>query len=276
MRFVAPLIVCALFAACGGCTPVLKMAAPSNLRNWEQDQAVLPYVEFRGNQIVAHNVRYCRYFDEDDFVVEYEDRAYNLSDLRGVDFFMTPCKDTPRLAHTMISFEFAPPDAPPQYLAVSIEIRKEKGETYAAWKGSARQYELMYVLADERDVVQLRTNHRGEDVYLYHTTATPAQTQMLLVDILSRTNQLASKPEFYETFRNNCTTNLVDHINRIHPQRLRYDYRVLLPGYSDQLAFDEGLIVPQGTFEETKTKAYLNGRALTAANREDFSQAIRR
>jgi hypothetical protein len=176
----------------------------------------------------------------------------------------------------MISFEFRPPDAPPRYLAVSIEIRKEKGETYAAWKGSARQYELMYVLADERDVVELRTNHRGEDVYLYHSTATPEQAQLLLVDVLARTNQLASRPEFYETFTNNCTTNLVDHINRIHPQRLKYDYRVLLPGYSDHLAFDEGLIVPQGTFEETKLKAYLNGKALTAANREDFSQAIRR
>jgi hypothetical protein len=275
MRLAAILLCCAQLAA-AGCTTVMKMAAPSNLRNWEPDQAVLPYAEFHGNQVVAHNVRYCRYFDEDDFVVEYEDRTYNLSDLRGVDFFMIPFKDTPRLAHTMISFAFQPTEGPPQYLAVSIEIRKEKGETYAAWKGSARQYELMYVLADERDVVELRTNHRGEDVYLYHSTATPEQAQMLLVDVLERTNQLASKPEFYETFRNNCTTNLVDHINRIHPERLKYDYRVLLPGYSDQLAFDEGLIVPQGTFEETKLKAYINGKALTAANREDFSQVIRR
>jgi hypothetical protein len=254
----------------------MKMAAPSNLRHWEPDQAALPYAEFHGNQIVAHNVRYCRYFDEDDFVVEYEDRAYNLSDLRGIDFFMIPFKDTPRLAHTMISFEFAPADAQPQYLAVSIEIRKEQGETYAAWKGSARQYELMYVLADERDVVQLRTNHRGEDVYLYHSTATPEQAQLLLVDVLARTNQLASRPEFYGTLTNNCTTNLVDHINRIHPQRLTYDYRVLLPGYSDRLAYDEGLIERHGTFEETKIAAYVNGKALLAANRQDFSQAIRR
>jgi hypothetical protein len=275
MRPVARLLCCAILAATG-CAPLLKMAAPSNLRNWEPDQAVLPYAEFRGNQIVAHNVRYCRYFDEDDFVVEYEDRTYDLSDLRGVDFFMAPFKGTPRLAHTMISFEFAPPNAPPQYLAVSIEIRKEKGETYAAWKGSARQYELMYVLADERDVVQLRTNQRGEDVYFYRTTATPQQAQMMFVDVMARTNQLASRPEFYDTFRNNCTTNLVDHINRIHPERLKYDYRVLLPGYSDQLAYDEGLIVPHGTFEETKVNAYLNGKALLAANREDFSQAIRR
>ena len=99
---------------------------------------------------------------------------------------------------------------------------------------------------------------------------------MLLVDVLARTNELASRPEFYDTLTNNCTTNLVRHINRIQPNRLAYDYRVLLPGYSDQLAYDEGLIERHGTFEETKAAAYLNARALAAAGREDFSQAIRR
>jgi hypothetical protein len=270
------LIYLCLLTALTGCTSVGKMVAPSNVRTWEPDQAQLSYAEFRGNQIVAHNVRNCHYFDADTFVVNYEDRVYNLNDVRAVDFFMAPFAGMPRLAHTMLSFEFAPPGKPPEYLAVSIEIRKEQGETYSAWKGSARQYELMYVLADERDVVQLRTNHRGEDVYRYRTTATPEQARLLLVDVLARTNELASRPEFYDTFRNNCTTNLVRHVNRIQPSRLPYDYRVLLPGYSDQLAFDEGLIEPHGTFEETKLQAYLNVRAVAAANRDDFSQAIRR
>lgn len=269
------LLVCAL-AATAGCSTASKMLAPSNVRAWEADQAVLPYVEFRGNQLVVHNVRYCRYFDQETFVVEHENRTYDLNHLRAVDFFMVPFENMPRLAHTMLSFEFAPPDGPPRHLAVSIEIRKEQGETYAAWKGSARQYELMYVLADERDVVQLRTNHRGEQVYRYRTTASPEQARLLLVDVSARANQLASRPEFYDTLTNNCTTNLVDHINRIQPQRVKYDYRVLLPGYSDRLAYDEGLIEPHGTFEETKAAAYVNPRALVAANREDFSQAIRR
>lgn len=274
MRVVALLLP--LLAALAGCTTIAKMAAPSNVRSWEADQAVLPFCEFRGSQIIAHNVRYCRYFDQDTFVVDYQDRTYDLSQLQAVDFFMVPFDNMPRLAHTMLSFEFAQPDGPPEYLAVSIEIRKEQGETYAAWKGSARQYELMYVLADERDVVQLRTNHRGEAVYRYRTTATPEQARMLLVDVLARTNELASRPEFYDTLANNCTTNVVRHINRLHPNRVKYDYRVLLPGYSDKLAYDEGLIVRQGSFDQTKARAYINVRALAAAGRDDFSQAIRR
>jgi hypothetical protein len=275
MRTYALMFVLAWIAA-AGCAPLSKMIAPSNVRDWEPDQAELPYAEFVGGQIVVHNVRNCRYFDDGTYVVGYQDRTYNLAELQRVDFLIAPFAGMPRLAHTLLSFEFRPPNGPPQHLACSIEIRKEKGETYAAWKGSARQYELMYVMADERDVVELRTNFRGEDVYLYRTTAQPDQAKMLLVDVLGRANELASRPEFYDTITNNCTTNLVRHINRIKPNRLTYDYRVLLPGYSDKLAYDEGLIERRGSFEETKTAAYLNAKALAAAGRTDFSQVIRR
>lgn len=259
-----------------GCQGVAKLAAPSNTRNWSPDQAVLPYVEFHGEEVTVHNVRYCRYFGEETYVVEHEDREYDLNDLRGVDFFMVPFDNMPAIAHTMLSFEFRPPGGPTDRLAVSVEVRKEQGETYAAWKGSARQYELMYVLADERDVVGVRTNHRGENVYLYHTTATPEQARRLLVDVLGRTNELASRPEFYNTFSNNCTTNIARHINRISPNRIHYDYRLLLPGYSDKLAYDEGLIERHGTFEETKARAYVTPKAHLIAEREDFSALIRR
>lgn len=273
MRKLAVLLVVATLA---GCTPVGKMIAPSNLRDWEPDQAVLPYAEFRGGQVVVHNVRNCRYLGPNDYVLAHEDRTYNLADLRHVDFLVAPFTGMPQVAHTMLSFEFDPPGRPPEYLACSIEIRKERGETYAAWKGSARQYELMYVLADERDVIEVRTNHRGEDVYLYRTNATPAQAQLLLIDVLMRANELASRPEFYDTLTNNCTTNLVRHVNRIHAERLALDYRLLLNGYSDRLAFDKGLLVAHGTFEETRAAAHVTPRAVAAAGGPKFSELIRR
>jgi len=265
-----------LLLALAGCQGVRKMVAPSNVRNWSPDQRVLPYAEFHGSEVTVHNIRNCKYFDEDVYVVNHDDRSYNLSDLKAVDFFMVPFEDMPSLAHTMLSFEFRPPQADPQYLAVSVEIRKEKGESFAVWKGSARQYELTYVVADERDVVQLRTNQRGEQVYRYRTTATPEMSRRLLVDVLGRVNELASRPEFYDTVTNNCTTNIVRHINRIKPDRIHYDVRILLPGYSDKLAYDQGLIEPHGTFEQTKARALINPLALAAAGRDDFSQAIRR
>jgi len=270
-RFVLLLLV----SSCG-CHGISKIAAPSNVRNWSPDQAILPYAQWHGNRVTVHNVRHCRYFSDHSYVVNHFDKTYDLADLHSVDYFVVPFESMPAIAHTMLSFEFRPATGPPQWLAASVEIRKEVGEEYAAWKGSARQYELMYVLADERDVVEVRANQRKEDVYRYRTTATPEQARLLLTDVLGRANELASQPEFYNTITNNCTTNIARHINRISPRRLRYDYHVLLPGYSDKLAYEEGLILRQGTFLETKAKAYVTTKARLFAEREEFSELIRK
>jgi hypothetical protein len=259
-----------------GCKSVEKMVAPSNYRSWTPDQAVLPHAEFHGDKITVRNIRYCKYLEPDTYVVDYYDKTYDISQLQSVDFFMIPFKMAPTLAHTMLSFEFAGENGETDHLAVSVEIRKEEGEVYYPWMGSARQYEIMYVVADERDVVQLRAVHRGEDVYRYRTTATPEQAQLLFVDVMHRTNELATHPEFYDTITNNCTTNIVRHVNRLQANRLVYDWRVLLPGYSDNLAYDQGLIERHGTFEDTRAGAHLNAKALQVAGLEDFSNLIRR
>jgi hypothetical protein len=240
------------------------------------EQALLPEAEIHDQQVTIRNVRSCQYFASDVYLVDYYDKTVDLNGVRGVDFIVVPFAGFPALAHTMISFEILQPDGKSDYLTVSVETRKEKHEQYNPVKGSARQYELMYVLADERDVLQLRTNFNREEVFLYHTMATPAAARMLLVDVLGRVNQIAKQPEFYDTLTNNCTSNIVAHVNRIKPNRIMTDVRVLLPGYSDQLAYDEGLIERHGTFLETRQRAYINPRAQLYAGREDFSAMIRR
>lgn len=259
-----------------GCRSVEKSIRPSHFRDWTPEQALLPKAETHGNQVTIRNVRNCQYFANDVYLVDYYDKTIDLGAVRGVDFIVVPFAALPTLAHTMISFEIAGPDGRSEYLAVSVEVRKEKNEQYNPLKGSARQYELIYVLADERDVIQYRTNYNNEQVFLYHTVATPETARRLLVDVLGRVNQIAARPEFYDTLTNNCTTNLVAHLTRIKPNRTLADVRVLLPGYSDSLAYDEGLIVRNGTFLETKQRAYVNPLAQRYAGREDFSELIRR
>lgn len=265
-----------LFGVAVGCRSVEKRLAPSNFRDWAPEQAVPPTAEFQGNRVTIRNVRNCQYFANDVYLVDYYEKSFDLASVRGVDFVIVPFAEMPAFAHTLVSFEIAGPNGKSDYLAVSVEVRKERDEEYNTLKGSARQYELMYVVADERDVIQQRTNFRGEDVYLYHTTATPEAARLLLVDILGRVNQLAKTPEFYDTLTNNCTSNIVRHINRIKPNRIVADFRVLLPGYADELAYDEGLLVRRGTFLETKRQAYINPPAQRYAGREDFSELIRR
>jgi hypothetical protein len=161
------------------------------------------------------------------------------------------------------------------YLGVSAEIRVERGESYSAALGLARQFELTYVLADERDLLPVRVKHRKADVYIYRTTATPQQSQAMFKDVMARVNQLAQTPEFYDTLSNNCTTNIVRHVNALRPDRVPYDARVLLPGYADQLAYELGLLDNRLPFKEMKRRAWANERIVKYENSPDFSARIR-
>lgn len=248
-----------------------KAISPSNYRAWIPAQSVLPTAELQGDVLTVRNVRNCQYLNADDYVVRYYDRSFDLRQLKTIDFVTVPFQDTPTLAHTMLTFGFGDQD----YLAVSVEARYEQGETYSPLKGALRQYELIYVLADERDVIVLRAKHRKDDVYLYRTRATPELARALLLDVLARVNKLAVQPEFYDAMSNNCTTNIVAHINRVQPGRVPLDIGVLLPGYADRLAYDLGLLDTRLPFEKLKKQAKIDHVAARYGDDPDFSRRIR-
>ena len=250
----------------------LPLPRPSNDRDWVADQALVPTAQFQGNRMTVCNIRNCDYRTADDYTVHYYDKTFELDEVDSVDFIVVPFKDMPSLAHTMLSFGFAGRD----YLAVSVEIRREKGESYDPVRGALAQYEIMYVVGDERDLIGLRANHRMDDVYVYPTRATPEQARSLLVDVMRRVNKLAVEPEFYDTLANNCTTNLRGHVNQLLPDRVPYDYRVLLPGLSDRLAYDLGLLDTDAPFEQTRDRARVNYLAYVHRDDPDFSAKIRR
>ncbi len=251
--------------------PFLKTLVPSNDRDWATDQAVLPTAEFNGRQVTVRNIRNIRYRTIDDFDVHYYDRTFDLDRITSVDFIVVPFNDTPGIAHTMLSFGFDHRD----YIGLSVEIRKERGEKYSPIKGFFRQYELMYVLADERDLILKNCLQWRANVYIYRTKAGPDQARKLFVDVLNRVNELAAEPEFYDTLTNNCTTNIRNHINRCFPDRVPYDYRVLLPGYSAELAYDLGLLDTELSFAETQRRARVNYAAYLYRDEPDFSVKIR-
>lgn len=244
---------------------------PSNNRNWAPDQAVLPRAELEGDLATIHNVRNCTYIADRDYIVNFYDETYNLNDIETVDFILVPFAEMPRIAHTMLSFGFRGG----KYVTVSVEARFEEGEEYSLLRGAARQYELMYVVADERDLIRLRTRHRNADVYLYRAKATPSQARDLFVDVLRRVNKLAKEPEFYQLLANNCTTNVARHVNELSPGRIPYGIEVMLPGLSDKFAYDLGLLDTQLPFEETKRLARINDLAEKYFDDPDFSTKIR-
>lgn len=212
---------------------------PSNDRDWNPDQARLarPSIDASG-ELVVENVRHARYRATDDYDVAWETRRYALDEAETLWFIVEPFADWRGPAHTFLSFGFR--DG--QYLAVSVEIRKERGEAFSPWKGLLRQYELAYVFGDERDLIALRAVHRRDDVYLYRMKATPGQVEALLRSIVARTQSIEETPEFYNTLTNTCTTNIVGHVGEIAPGRIPWSYRTLLPAYADDLAWDLGLV----------------------------------
>lgn len=266
-----------LFAS--GCRTVEKRVAASNHRNWAPDQALLPTAEFKADSVTIHNVRNCQHLATDEYVVDHYDKTYDLTKLRGVDFITMPFGPVPIMAHTMVSFEFeaADPRDPPEHLAVSVEVRKEQGEeTFNAILSLTQKYEIMYVVADEKDLLYRQAVINDGPTYVYKTVATPELARKMLVGMLTRANKLSKEPEFYNLLSNNCTTNIARHINEVSPNRLSYDIGILLPGYSDQKAYAEGLLAGIGSFEQIKNRALINERAKLAAAAPDFSAAIRR
>jgi hypothetical protein len=198
-------------------------------------------------------------------------RSYDLGKLQTVWFILAPFEpDNRGPAHSFLSFGFA--DS--QYVAVSVEARKEKDETYSILKGVLKRYEIMYVVGDERDLVRLRVA-RGDDVYLYPIRTTPAKARALFVQMLERANRLGREPEFYNTLTNNCTTNILEHANSVASKKIPYGREVLLPGYADELARELGLIDTDLPIEEARRRFHINARARTAFQDSLFSRRIR-
>ena len=243
--------------------------APANDRDWQPDQAILPWAEITGDEIALHNIRNCDYRTETDFACRYDDRVFDLGNLRTVDLFLVYW-GSPNIAHTMLSFGFEGEGN----VCFSIETRKEKGEDYSAVKGFFRQYEKIYVVADERDVVRLRTNLRREDVYLYRLRVGPEIVRKVFLDYLLEVNRLKDRPEWYNALIGNCTTSIRRHTVPYNPDA-RLDWRLIVNGYIDKMIYERGILSQDLSFSELKKRSYINSKAQAADQDPDFSRRIR-
>jgi hypothetical protein len=242
---------------------------PTNDSDWQPDVAKEAWADIQGDQVTLHNVRNCDYRTETDYTPHWETRTVHVSQITGIDVAINYW-GSPWIAHPIVSFQFA--DAPP--LCFSIEIRKKLGQTYSTIGGLYRQFELIYIAADERDVIRLRTNYRKEDVYLYHTTISPERARERFLEYVHSINDLRNKPRWYNAITTNCTTS----IRTQHPpkERVPWDWRILLNGKGDELMYERHAIVTGGLpFAELKARSLIDVRARAANDSPDFSQLIR-
>lgn len=242
---------------------------PRNDRDWQPDVERLPSATITGHTITVRNIRNFEYFTETEYREHWETRTYDLDRLQRVDLFL--CFWGPALiAHSIVSWGFSDGS----HLAVSIETRKEKGESYSAVRGFFRQYELYYVVADERDVVRLRTNYRGETVYLYRIKMPPERARELLIEYLKEINLLAERPRWYNALTHNCTTMIRYHVKEIAPKD-PWSWKILVNGFLDELAYERGRVDTSLPFAELRKRSDITGKAGNAGQSPDFSRQIR-
>jgi hypothetical protein len=249
-----------------------RTIAPSNDRHWKQGVDVPPYASIAGNLVTVHNIRNFHYRTESDFDVAYYDKTFDLERLDSVDLVASYWAG-PSIAHIFLSFGFA--DG--AQLAISIERRDEVGEDYSTIKGLFRQYELFYVVADERDVIRLRTNVRRdppEEVYLYRLRGSREDARRVFLDYLREINSLRAKPEFYNTLTTNCTSNIWLH-GRVNPGHVPYSWKILLSGYVPEYLYELGRLDTSVPFPELQRASRINDAAIAADDASDFSQRIR-
>lgn len=246
-------------------------ATPSNDRDWKPEVAVLPYADIDGDLVTIHNIRNFDYRTETDFTPAYYDRTFDLRRLDRVDLVASYWMG-PAIAHLFLTFGFGD-----DHLAISIEVRNDRTRPYGTLPGFFRQYELVYVVADERDVIRVRTNYRKdppEDVYLYQIIGPIENGRRVFLDYLRDINELREHPRFYNTLTTNCTTMILAH-TAMNPGHLPYSWKVLLSGLTPQYLYEMGRLDQSVPFEEVRRRAHINAAAQAADQAPDFSRRIR-
>jgi hypothetical protein len=243
---------------------------PSNARDWQPDVAELASAKLDGDLLTVRNVRNFVWRSETDFTPQWETRTYDLAKLNGLDMYVSYW-GSPTIAHTIMSWDFS--DG--QHLAISIETRKTVDQQYSTVAGFFRQYPLYYAVADERDVIGVRTNFRGEDVYLYRLSAPVPNARALLLDYMESINGLVDDPEWYNALLDNCTTSIQRHVRDVNPRSSPFNWRLIVNGYLPELLYQRGSIDTSMPFEELKKLSYIDERAKASGLGPDFSDVIR-
>jgi hypothetical protein len=241
-------------------------------RDWAPEYAKPAYATIKGDLVTIHNIRNFDYRTETDFTPRYYTKTLDLRQLDSVDVIASYWMGD-AIAHIFLSFGFAGKD----FIAISIETRRERHESYSTIAGFFKQYELFYVVADERDLIRLRTNYRKdppENVYLYRTRAPAANARRLFLDYIREINSLAKNPDFYNALTTNCTTSILTH-TRVNEGGLPLSWKVLLSGYIPQYLYEQSGIDTSLALEELKRRSHINAAAQAADDAPDFSQRIR-
>lgn len=243
---------------------------PSHDRTWETGHEALPYIAEENGQITITNFRHFKWTGPFEATINYTSRSFPLEEITGVSVLISHFSEFEGMAHIFLSFELA--SGTP--IVVSLETRREMGEKFSPVLGILRQFEIIYVVGDEQDLVGVRTDHRDERVYLYPTKATPEQAQKLFSGLAEKINTVYQKPQMYNTLLRNCTNEITREVEQMSELDFPLTWKTILPGYFDEILYEMGIIDTALQFEETK-QTHLIDNQIADPDQRDYSRLIR-
>ncbi|HKS06033.1 MAG TPA: DUF4105 domain-containing protein [Gemmatimonadaceae bacterium] len=244
----------------------------SATRDWALDHSVAPRIEFRGDSATIYGFRRFAHDTGGRYSARWDTTAVDLSRLDRVWFVLAPFgREWTGTAHSFVTFGFGDST----FVSISVEARRERGETFGMWAGLTHQLELLYVIGDENDIIRQRIIGAGYDLYLYPVATTRERARAMFVAMLQRAEKLRTNPEYYDLFSSNCTSNLIDHVNSIVPGRIPRGIATLLPGYSDKVAVEIGLIDAKGNRDSLRHQFRINDVVKSLPDDANFAKALR-
>jgi len=265
-RGIALLLVIAVCAA----VITLVVRTPSHDRDWETGQKNLPHIIFDGNEFTIENLRDFSWTGPFEAEENYVSGSFKMSDIEGVDVIISHFAEFEGLAHIFLSFGFV--DG--RHVSISLESRREKGEKFSPFWGLLDQFEMIYVVATDQDLIGLRTGHRNERVYIYPTKATKEKTQELFKRLARNINAIHDEPVMYNTLMHNCTNEITREVEAMSTLDFPITYKAILPGYFDEVLYDVGVIDSSRSFDELRRTSLVNN-SLVDEDSENFAIHVR-
>lgn len=249
---------------------LLTLFRPSHNRNWELGHEALPQITYSQNNVSIENYRDFDWTTKSNAEINYLTKNFNLDEMTGVDVFISHFSDFEGLAHIFLSFRFRNNEN----VVISLETRRETDEEFSPLLGVLRQFEIIYVVGSEEDIVGVRTGHRNERVYLYPTKATPDQARELFSLMAEKINSIHKKPQIYNTLTHNCTNELTRPVETMSDVNFPLTWKTVLPGYFDEVLYELGLIAGKGQFSEIKDEHLIKNSQVDVSN-PTYSQDLR-
>jgi hypothetical protein len=249
----------------------VDFVTPKPNEDWITKHARMPHVEIEGDKVYVSNVRNFTWRTETDFTPGYYDRVYDLSAICSMYYALSPIFDLEPVAHAWVCFGFS--DG--QHLAVSVEARGVNGRPFGLFPSMFRQFQLIYVIGDERDVLGMRAVGREAAVRFYPARTTKERMRALFLDIMQRAHSLEEHPEFYNLIANNCLNNITGHIRRLGGRDLPSEVLLLLTGFSDRYAYDYGFIDTDLPFEQAREAYRIDEWMRSTPLDKNFSKRLR-